>query len=71
MDALLVLNSGENLSEVINALISGGEVIAAAALSGNRNFEEVFHLLNQVSFFASSPLCAACALAGLNNDLKD
>ena len=54
-------NSFELPDEVTNAL-KEREAIYAAFLSGNRNFEGVVHLLNQVSFFTSPPLCAANAL---------
>ena len=61
-------NPGELPDEDTNSL-KGGEVIAAAVLSRNRNFEGVVYLLNQVSYLASPPLCAAYDLAGSNNDL--
>lgn len=59
-------NSGELPDEVTNAL-KGGEVIAAAVLSGNRNFEGRVHPLTQANFLASPPLCVAYALAGTIN----
>ena len=61
-------NSGELPDKDTNAL-KGGKVIATAVLSRIRNFEKVVHPLNQVSYLASPPLCAAYALAGSNNDL--
>ena len=51
-------NSGELADEVTNAL-KGGEVIAAAVLSGNINFEGRVHPLTQFNFLASPPLYVA------------
>ena len=56
-------NSGELPKEVHDA-IEGSEVVAAAVLSGNRNFEGRVHPLTQANFLASPPLCVAYALAG-------
>ena len=56
-------NSGE-LPKEINDAIEGSDVVAAAVLSGNRNFEGRVHPLTQANFLASPPLCVAYALAG-------
>ena len=56
-------NSGELPPEVSEA-IDKGELVAAAVLSGNRNFEGRVHPQTQANFLASPPLCVAYALAG-------
>ncbi len=65
-------NSGPLSSEVSRAVTSG-DLVAAAVLSGNRNFEGRVHPLVKANFLASPPLVVAYALAGtvdidLNNE---
>lgn len=50
----------ENLSEAI----AKNDLIAAAVLSGNRNFEGRVHPLTRANYLASPPLVVAFALAG-------
>lgn len=40
------------------------DVVAAAVLSGNRNFEGRVHALTRANYLASPPLVVAYALAG-------
>ncbi len=56
-------NSGPLSSEVARAVTSS-DLIAAAVLSGNRNFEGRVHPLVKANFLASPPLVVAYALAG-------
>ncbi|GMI63755.1 aconitase 3 [Hibiscus trionum] len=56
-------NSGE-LDESIASAISENDIIAAAVLSGNRNFEGRVHPLTRANYLASPPLVVAYALAG-------
>ena len=56
-------NSGPLPSEVSKA-VSGQDLVAAAVLSGNRNFEGRIHPLVKASYLASPPLVVAYALAG-------
>ncbi|MFQ5415312.1 MAG: aconitate hydratase AcnA, partial [Phycisphaerae bacterium] len=56
-------NSGPLPEPVANAL-SDGRVVAAAVLSGNRNFEGRIHALVKANYLASPPLVVAYALAG-------
>ena len=56
-------NSGP-LPEEVGAAIRDGDVIAAAALSGNRNFEGRVHAEVKMNFLASPPLVVAYAIAG-------
>ncbi len=56
-------NSGPLSSEVARAVTSG-DLVAAAVLSGNRNFEGRVHPLVKANFLASPPLVVAYALAG-------
>ena len=65
-------NSGPLSSEVSRA-VTGSDLVAAAVLSGNRNFEGRVHPLVKANFLASPPLVVAYALAGtvdidLNNE---
>ena len=65
-------NSGP-LAEPINKAIEDHGLVAAAVLSGNRNFEGRIHPLVRASYLASPPLVVAFALAGrvdidLDND---
>ena len=56
-------NSGP-LPEEVGAAIRDGDLIAAAALSGNRNFEGRVHAEVKMNFLASPPLVVAYAIAG-------
>ncbi|KAJ1298898.1 hypothetical protein BS78_01G489000 [Paspalum vaginatum] len=59
-------NSGE-LEESVSAAISENDIVAAAVLSGNRNFEGRVHPLTRANYLASPPLVVAYALAGTVN----
>jgi aconitate hydratase len=56
-------NSGP-LDESIAHAIEENELVTAAVLSGNRNFEGRIHPLARASYLASPPLVVAFALAG-------
>ena len=56
-------NSGP-LDEPIAAAIEEHDLVVAAVLSGNRNFEGRIHPLVRASYLASPPLVVAFALAG-------
>ncbi|KAK9284700.1 hypothetical protein L1049_023876 [Liquidambar formosana] len=56
-------NSGD-LDEAVASAISENDVVAAAVLSGNRNFEGRVHPLTRANYLASPPLVVAYALAG-------
>lgn len=56
-------NSGPLPGEVAKA-ITGGDLVAASVLSGNRNFEGRINPLVRGSYLASPPLVVAFALAG-------
>jgi aconitate hydratase len=56
-------NSGPLPAEVARA-VTGSDLVAAAVLSGNRNFEGRINPLVKASFLASPPLVVAYALAG-------
>ncbi|KAK9008502.1 hypothetical protein V6N11_075393 [Hibiscus sabdariffa] len=56
-------NSGE-LDESVASAISENDIIAAAVLSENRNFEGRVHALTRANYLASPPLVVAYALAG-------
>src|SRR5690606_27346362 len=62
-------NSGP-LPEPVSKAIADGNLVAAAVLSGNRNFEGRVHAEVKANYLASPPLVVAYALAGtLNKDL--
>ena len=62
-------NSGP-LKAAISQAVKLGDVVAAAVLSGNRNFEGRVHPEVKMNFLASPPLVVAYALAGsLNIDI--
>nr|WP_315427155.1 aconitate hydratase AcnA [uncultured Albidiferax sp.] len=62
-------NAGD-LSPEINAAISSNQLVCAAVLSGNRNFEARIHPNLKANFLASPPLVVAYAIAGnVMNDL--
>jgi aconitate hydratase len=56
-------NSGPLPAEVSSA-VSEGQLVAAAVLSGNRNFEGRVHPQVRANYLASPPLVVAYALAG-------
>jgi aconitate hydratase len=56
-------NSGPLPTEVAKA-VTGSDLVAAAVLSGNRNFEGRVHPMVKANFLASPPLVVAYALAG-------
>ncbi|MDG2185481.1 MAG: aconitate hydratase AcnA [Mariniblastus sp.] len=56
-------NSGP-LPEPVAHAITAGELVAAAVLSGNRNFEGRINPLTKANYLASPPLVVAFALAG-------
>jgi aconitate hydratase len=56
-------NSGP-LPEAVEKAVTEGELVAAAVLSGNRNFEGRVHPLVRANYLASPPLVVAYALAG-------
>jgi aconitate hydratase len=56
-------NSGPLPDDVSNA-ITKGDLVAAAVLSGNRNFEGRVHPLVKANYLASPPLVVAYAIAG-------
>ncbi|MDP1546612.1 MAG: aconitate hydratase AcnA [Anaerolineales bacterium] len=65
-------NSGPLPGEVAKA-VTGNDLVAAAVISGNRNFEGRVHPLVKANYLASPPLVVAYALAGtvdidLNNE---
>ncbi|HXE31500.1 MAG TPA: aconitate hydratase AcnA, partial [Terriglobales bacterium] len=62
-------NSGP-LPEDVAAEITDGKLVAAAVLSGNRNFEGRIHSQVRANYLASPPLVVAYAIAGdMNRDL--
>ncbi len=56
-------NSGD-LTPEINAAITKSDLVCAAVLSGNRNFEARIHPNIKANFLASPPLVVAYAIAG-------
>jgi len=56
-------NSGP-LDEAVARAVEGHDLVVAAVLSGNRNFEGRIHPLARASYLASPPLVVAFALAG-------
>ncbi len=61
-------NAGDLTAE-INEAITGNDLVCAAVLSGNRNFEARIHPNLKANFLASPPLVVAYAIAG--NVTKD
>ncbi|KAG6647216.1 hypothetical protein I3843_07G061700 [Carya illinoinensis] len=59
-------NSGD-LDEAVASAITENDIVAAAVLSGNRNFEGRVHPLTRANYLASPPLVVAYALAGTVN----
>lgn len=59
------------LSESFNLIelwLISADIVAAAVLSGNRNFEGRVHPLTRANYLASPPLVVAYALAGTVSD---
>ncbi len=56
-------NAGD-LSPELNEAITKNDIVAAAVLSGNRNFEARIHPNLRANFLASPPLVVAYAIAG-------
>jgi aconitate hydratase len=56
-------NSGPINDEISNA-VKNNDLVVAAVLSGNRNFEGRVHPLTRANYLASPPLVVAYALAG-------
>ncbi len=56
-------NSGD-LTPAFNESIVNNDIVAAAVLSGNRNFEARIHANIRANFLASPPLVVAYAIAG-------
>ena len=52
------------LAEGVPQAIESGELVAAAVLSGNRNFEGRIHKLIRANYITSPPMVVAYALAG-------
>ena len=62
-------NAGD-LTPALNDVITKNDLICAAVLSGNRNFEARIHPNLKANFLASPPLVVAYAIAGtVNRDL--
>jgi aconitate hydratase len=59
-------NSGP-LPDAVSEAIEEGDLVAAAVLSGNRNFEGRIHPLVRANYLASPPLVVAYAIAGSMN----
>ncbi|KAF2306305.1 hypothetical protein GH714_016371 [Hevea brasiliensis] len=56
-------NSGD-IDDAVASAITENDLVAAAVLSGNRNFEGRVHPLTRANYLASPPLVVAYALAG-------
>jgi len=56
-------NSGP-LPEAVSSAITAGNLVAAAVLSGNRNFEGRVNPYTRANYLASPALCVAYAIAG-------
>ncbi len=61
--ATCIGNSGP-LADDIDAAVRAEDLVVAAVLSGNRNFEGRIHPLTQANYLCSPPLVVALALAG-------
>ncbi len=69
--ATCIGNSGP-LSDDVEAAIRDQDLVVAAALSGNRNFEGRIHPLTQANYLCSPPLVVAYALKGcVDGDLAN
>ncbi|MGQ0598999.1 aconitate hydratase AcnA [Aquabacterium sp.] len=58
-----IVNAGD-LTPEINEVITNNDLVCAAVLSGNRNFEARIHPNLKANFLASPPLVVAYAIAG-------
>jgi aconitate hydratase len=56
-------NSGD-IDPILTDIIKKEDFVAAAVLSGNRNFEGRVHPLTKANYLVSPPLVVAFALAG-------
>ncbi|CAL5341724.1 unnamed protein product [Camellia sinensis] len=63
------IGNSRELDESVSSAISENDIIAAAVLSGNRNFEGRVHPLTRATYLASPPLVVAYALAGTSVDI--
>ncbi len=61
------IGNGGDLAPEINEAILDNDLVCAAVLSGNRNFEARIHPNLRANFLASPPLVVAFALAGRAN----
>ena len=61
--ATCIGNAGD-LTEGMNDVITKNDIVAAAVLSGNRNFEARIHPNLRANYLASPPLVVAYAIAG-------
>ena len=52
------------ISHAYEAVVSSADIIAAAVLSGSRNFDGCVHPLTRANYLASPPLVVAYTLAG-------
>ncbi len=57
-------NSGPLPAEVTQVMSENKDLVGAAVLSGNRNFEGRVHALSRANYLASPPLVVAYAIAG-------
>jgi len=64
IDYLAVTNFSFFLYGLLIAYLFFTDVVAAAVLSGNRNFDGRVHPLTQANYLASPPLVVPYALAG-------
>ena len=64
--ATCIGNSGP-LAPAVETAVREGKLVAAAVLSGNRNFEGRVHPLTRANYLCSPPLVVAYALAGTAN----
>lgn len=56
-------NSGP-IDQAVSETVSNNDLVVAAVLSGNRNFEGRVHPITRANYLASPPLVVAFALAG-------
>ena len=61
------IGNGGDLEPEFNKAIAENQLVAAAVLSGNRNFEARIHPSLRANFLASPPLVVAFAIAGRAN----
>src|SRR4029077_7798389 len=58
------IGNSRPLPDAISAAVTEGDLVVAAVLSGNRNFEARIHGEVKANYLASPPLVVAYALAG-------